>query len=119
MKILIVEDHDGMRRVLKTIISNAINKPFEIIECETAEDGIKQYKLVSPDYVLMDFELPNLNGLEAAKRIFEFDLQAKIIFVSSIESVLLLQKIEALPIIALISKYNLLELGDLLKTLTN
>jgi len=54
------------------------------IACDGLE-AIEKYKQLKfkPDVVLMDFKMPNMNGVEAYKKIMQFDPEAKIIFVSS------------------------------------
>lgn len=119
MKVMIVEDHASMRRILHAIVSISFNDSVDIIECENAEDGVDQYVLTKPDCVLMDFELPNMNGLEATKKILEIDSNAKIIFVTSYDSPSFRQKVEDLSVLGLISKDNLSEVIPILSSLSN
>lgn len=67
LRILIVDDSETMRR-----LSRAIAGSRQWTVCGEAEDGdtgIKQYEKLQPDLVLIDLALPDINGLEVAKRI--------------------------------------------------
>lgn len=86
MKIMIVDDHAGMRRVLKHMLLFAIKEPVEIIECESGEEAVIEYGLNHPDCVLMDFELRKMNGFEATHLIYKEDKNAKIVIVTSYNS---------------------------------
>jgi len=52
----------------------------------------RRLKSLQPDLILMDIRLPKLNGIEAARRIADTALQAKILFRSQYSSVDLVQK---------------------------
>ncbi|MFY0683876.1 MAG: response regulator transcription factor [Balneola sp.] len=119
MKVMIVEDHTSMRRILNAIVSISFTESVDVIECENAEEGVEQYMATKPDCILMDFELPNMNGLEATKKILEKDSNAKIIFVTSYDSPSFRQKVESLPVLGLISKDNLSEVIPILSSLSS
>ena len=67
MKILIVDDSGSMRHFSKNIL-----KGLGITEIREAGDGneaIKAVSLEKPDLILMDWNMPNLNGVEALKKL--------------------------------------------------
>jgi len=72
LKILIVDDESGMRdgaaRCLKSLSFKETDFPekisFEIFLAETGEAALKEIKEKSPDIVLLDYKLPDMNGLE-------------------------------------------------------
>lgn len=90
--ILYVEDEDDVRdgyaRALKRVCKNLI----------TAEDGavgLELYKKHSPQIIVSDIKMPNMNGLEMVKAIKELDPHANIIFTTAhSESAYLLEAIE-------------------------
>ncbi len=63
-KILIVEDHPDVRRVLTLGLRHL---GYEIVEADTGSSGIAQTVSESPDLVLVDLSLPDVNGLEIAR----------------------------------------------------
>jgi two-component system cell cycle response regulator DivK len=64
--ILVIEDHEDNRRILRDLLTNA---GFEVIEVATAEDGAASAETNPPDLILMDIQLPGLDGYEATRRI--------------------------------------------------
>ena len=60
--ILIVEDNEKSRRLLRDILQA---KGYQTIESDTAEEGIQLARRSLPSLVLMDIQLPGINGMEA------------------------------------------------------
>ncbi|HBX67487.1 MAG: hypothetical protein CL670_00010 [Balneola sp.] len=113
MKIMIVDDHAGMRRLLGNILTLGykdflISKDtLELVECESGEEAIEQYSKTKPDFVLMDYQLTNMNGIQTTECILEKDARAKIIFVTSYDSPSLRKRIKHLSTLGFISKKDL------------
>tara|TARA_R100001143_G_scaffold63036_1_gene68222 strand:+ start:23784 stop:24149 length:366 start_codon:yes stop_codon:yes gene_type:complete len=119
MKIMIVDDHQGIRLVLKKHLELAISDQYEVIECESGEEAVKEYMLHDPNCVLMDFELIQMNGYQASEIILRQDPKAKIIMVTSHDILSMRKKAAKLPIVDFVSKENLSELAPILNTLLN
>ncbi len=68
LKILVVDDHDIIRRGLKELLTA---KPgWEVCaEAKTGREAVTLAEQMKPDIVVMDISMPDLNGLEAARRI--------------------------------------------------
>ncbi len=82
IKILLVEDHKLMRVGLKSLFEEV--EGLEVIsEAETGKEAIEKYKISHPDITLMDIGLPDISGIEAAKKILEHNSIAKIIMLTS------------------------------------
>ena len=62
--ILIVEDNDKNLKLVRDVLQV---KGYQTIEAGTAEDGIELAREHKPDLVLMDIQLPGMNGIEALK----------------------------------------------------
>ena len=60
--ILIVEDNEKNRRLARDVLQF---KGYDVIESETAEEGIRLAREKKPALILMDFHLPGMNGIEA------------------------------------------------------
>jgi two-component system, cell cycle response regulator DivK len=65
-RILVVEDHEENRRIIHDLLTSA---GFEMIEALTGEDGVRAAEAERPDLILMDIQLPGLDGYEATRRI--------------------------------------------------
>ena len=62
--VLIVEDNDKNLKLVRDVLQV---KGYETIEAGTAEDGIVLARERNPDLVLMDIQLPGMNGIDALK----------------------------------------------------
>ena len=62
--ILIVEDNERNLKLVRDVLQV---KGFQTIEAGTAEEGIELAAIRKPDLILMDIQLPGINGIEALK----------------------------------------------------
>ncbi|NWG25663.1 MAG: response regulator [Pseudorhodoplanes sp.] len=65
-RILVIEDTEDNRKILRDLLTNA---GFELIEATDGESGIRMAAQERPDLILMDIQLPIVNGYEATRRI--------------------------------------------------
>ena len=65
-RILVVDDHEDNRRILHDLLTAA---GMEVVEAFTGEDGVARVATDAVDLVLMDIQLPGLDGYEATRRI--------------------------------------------------
>src|SRR4051794_16767227 len=65
-RILVIEDHEDNRQILRDLLSAA---GFDMIEAENGEDGVAAAVSQKPDLILMDIQLPLMDGYEATRRI--------------------------------------------------
>lgn len=114
MKIMIVDDHSDMRRMLKSVVAIAAKQPVEIIECADGNDAVAQYERQHPDYVLMDVQMEPTNGFIATERIIQNDPKASVIFVTSHNTSAFRTKAKLLRAKGFVTKDNLSELDQLL-----
>ena len=82
LNIAIVDDHEIFRKGLKMVLSKLKNI-IKIIEAEDGADFISKLKKnQNIDIVLMDIEMPNMNGIEATKEALKIQPNLKIIALS-------------------------------------
>lgn len=93
-KVLIVDDAAFMRMMIKDILTkNGYNIAGE------AENGVKaieKYSEVKPDLVLMDITMPEMDGIEALKKIKQADPGASVIMCSAMgQQAMVIESIQA------------------------
>ena len=64
-RILVVEDQEDNRRIVRDLLTSA---GYEMIEAVTGEDGVAVAERERPDLILMDIQLPGLDGYEATRQ---------------------------------------------------
>ena len=65
-RILVVEDHEDNRRILRDLLTSA---GYQVIEATTGEEAVASAEAHMPDLILMDIQLPGIDGYEATRRI--------------------------------------------------
>jgi len=111
MKVMIVDDHAGVRNLIRQLLA-APGDSF--VECATGEDAVQMTGDFRPDYVTMDVRLPDLSGLEAARAIRVTHPPSRLIIVTSYDQPFLRQTASELGAIAYVLKDNLAELPSVL-----
>ena len=111
MKVLIVDDSEPMRRMIKTLISDLAG---EIFECSDGNEALAAYQVHRPDLLLMDVKMDGMDGLAATRQIKQFFPQARIIMVSQWEDAPLREAARLAGADAYVGKSDLLPLRRIL-----
>lgn len=82
IRILAVDDHALLRKGLVAVI-NAEPDMKLVAEAANGEDAIEKFRTHRPDVVLMDLQMPGLNGIEATTRILSEFSEARIIVLTT------------------------------------
>ena len=80
--ILLVDDEPHIRKYV-TLILRQIGPPI-IVEAGNGEDAIAAYKRENPDLVLLDVNMPRMDGIEALKKLKEIDPNCVVIMLTSL-----------------------------------
>ena len=64
--ILIIEDNERNRKLIRDLLQV---KGYQTIDAETAEDGLKLAEEKTPTLILMDIQLPGMDGINAMKQL--------------------------------------------------
>ena len=81
MNILIVDDHGIVREGLKSLLQN--QSDMDVVgEGEDGQVAVELTDELSPDMVIMDMSMPNLNGIEATRLILQHKPDTKVVILS-------------------------------------
>ena len=85
IKVLLIEDHQMVRMGLELVLEKA--NDIELVdEADNGVDGVKSAFKNSPDVILMDIGLPQMDGIEATRKIKESHIDSKILIFTSRDS---------------------------------
>lgn len=79
MKILIADDSAAMRQCIKQRLSHG----DETLECSNGREAVRISAAEQPDWVLLDIQMPELDGLSAAREIKANRPEVRILFVTA------------------------------------
>ena len=80
-KIMLVDDAAFMRMMIKDTLSK--NNFTNVVEAGNGQIAVETYIAEKPDLVIMDITMPVMDGLEALRKIKEFDQNANVVMCSA------------------------------------
>jgi two-component system, NarL family, response regulator LiaR len=111
--VLIVDDNQQVRRMIRALVEDMVD---EFIECEDGSLALAAYSEHRPDWVLMDVEMKEMDGLTATSRIIEAFPQAKIVVVTRYRDPKIREMALRNGARAFVLKDNLLELREIISS---
>ena len=85
VRVLIVDDQPPFRSAARLVVE--LTDGFEIAgEAGTGEEGVQMFDELSPDLVLMDIQMPGMDGLEATAEIIAGSPEAKLVILSTYDA---------------------------------
>ncbi len=95
IRVLIVDDNDFVRLSLKMALTD--NQQFSVVsQASNGQQAIDFYQQDKPDVVILDLDMPKMDGIETYKRIIKIDPRARTIILSAfLETGLMASALEA------------------------
>ncbi len=91
-KVVITDDTALMRKLIRAALPE---EEYQIVgEAVSGDQAVELYKQVNPDVIILDINMPKMNGIDALTEIIEYDPNAKVIMCSD-------QKYESMIMMAL------------------
>ncbi len=113
MKLLIVDDHAAMRRIIGRVVKDMVS---DIEECGDGAEALSAYSRYLPDWVLMDIEMVQMDGITATREILCSFPDAKVVIVSKHDDDQLQQEARKAGACGYVLKENLIAIRELLGT---
>lgn len=107
MKLLIVDDSPSMRSMIRSIVA----LPGDAVtECDDGAEVVASFRACAPDVVLMDLQMPRMNGIRATRALKDVYPDATVIIVSQFNDPEFRDEAEAAGAKSYFTKDHLLEL---------
>jgi DNA-binding NarL/FixJ family response regulator len=85
VSVLVVDDYEPFRQLISSTLGKRHN--FQVIgEASDGLEAVRKAEELKPDLIVLDIGLPQLNGIEAARRIRKLSPESKILFMSQVSS---------------------------------
>lgn len=81
MRSILIVDDDPL--ILKTLSTHFSKSGYEVLTADDGREGLQRYSESKPDLVILDIRLPDLDGLEALRRIRDIDPKAIVIIITA------------------------------------
>lgn len=112
-RVLIVDDQKGVRRLLEELFKK---EGYEVNVAVDGKDSIEKVKAYTPDIILMDMKMPNMNGLEASEEIIKYDHTIPIIMMTAYGEMEVIQKALEAGVKKYITKpFDIIDLRNLVR----
>ncbi len=113
-RVLVVDDQKGVRRLLEELFKK---EGYEVNVAVDGRDSIEKVKANTPDIILMDMKMPNMNGLEASEEIIKYDSNIPIIMMTAYGEMEIVQKALEVGVRQYITKpFDIIDLRNLVRS---
>lgn len=112
MRLMIVEDNSMMRTTIRRVVAG---RKDIVLECGDGDEAVSAYDSFRPDWVVMDYEMPRMDGITAAEAIVKRHPDAHVLVVSQHDDA----DIRAAAVSAgarFVSKTRILQLKEIITT---
>jgi CheY-like chemotaxis protein len=112
MKLLIVEDNSQMRDLIKSFVRELTD---EIYECADGSEVFEAYREHHPDWVLMDVEMEQMDGIAASRQLVQSYPAARVVIVTKYDDEEMRQEARKAGARGYVLKENLSALLEILR----
>lgn len=109
--ILIVEDNPGMRRLIKSVVEDLA---ITVHECRDGAEALEAYERIDPEWVLMDIEMKDKDGITATREITEAHPEARVVILTKYGNDRIREEAKRAGALEYILKENLLSVRELI-----
>lgn len=74
-KLLVIDDEEGIREAFELALADS---PIDVMTAASAETGIAAAKADRPDLIILDIKMPEVDGIEALRRLHAYDPKLRI-----------------------------------------
>ena len=103
--VLVVDDHEGFREVARTLLTSM--GLLVVGDVETGEQALEAVERLRPDIVLLDVQLPGMDGIDVARRLVAEPDPPTVVLTSSRDAEDYGARLRAVPAAAFIAKMDL------------
>ena len=114
LKYLVVDDHAAFRQTVKDFLPG---KQVEVFECDGGAEAVVACNEHHPDWIVMDIQMPGMDGLKATGFIRAQNPKARVIILSQHDSADLREAARAAGAIAYVRKDRLKDLPGIISSL--
>jgi CheY-like chemotaxis protein len=111
MSVLIVDDNPALRGLMRSMIGDLTNAVYE---CGDGSQALALYETHRPDWVLMDLQMKEMDGLTATRQILARNPGARIVMVTQHSSPALRAEAASAGVVGFVVKADLISLRGLL-----
>jgi DNA-binding NarL/FixJ family response regulator len=101
-RVLIVDDHEGFRKMARLLLARA---GYDVVgEADDGASAISAARAMRPDVILLDIQLPDIDGFEVARALGPYGIDENIILVSRRDAADYGRRIRASGVLGFIAK---------------
>ncbi len=82
LKVMVVDDDTHVRNYMTILVRNLVNRT--VLQAENGDAAVQMFNDHRPDLVLLDVNMPKMNGLQALQKIKEIEPNAVVIMITSL-----------------------------------
>jgi YesN/AraC family two-component response regulator len=82
LKVMVVDDDTHVRNYMTILVRNIVSRT--VLQAENGDTAVEMFKDHRPDLVLLDVNMPKMNGLQALEKIREIEPDAVVVMITSL-----------------------------------